>query len=83
MNTKDILEAEQYIERATRVAVGELPEPGEDDHLSSIRFWQRQTSTDRFHATCEIVKRVHSLKGGDPEVFWMDRSVARLIRRQA
>ena len=80
MKLEDI--AESYIERATRVALGELSETSEDDQLLRILFWQRQTDEDRFNATSEIVKRVHLAKGGDPNDLKLNRSIARIGRRK-
>ena len=71
---------EEYIEQATRIAIGENIEPSEVARSRSIKFWQSLTDEDRFNATAEIVRRVHIAQGGNPDDLRVNRSVTRLAK---
>jgi len=48
------------------------------DRSFDLEFWDRVGPEGRFKATCEMVKQVHLMRGGDPAELRMDRSVVRV-----
>ena len=57
---------ERYIDEACRRELGVFEESAAEQLAERIKFWQSLSAADRFDATLEINRRVHILRGGDP-----------------